>query len=101
MVWAGVAAATLIVLGGPESPSVPLDDPSYPALLAAGLALVAAGPVLSLVVWGFARAKAPSDCRQGLLTTALVRGAAATLGGVLMWWGALLLVDALRLGLVS
>ncbi len=100
MAWAGLAAATLLMLAGPEAPLVPLDDPAYPALLATGLALVAAGPALSLVVWAFARAKAPAECRQGLLTTALVRGAAATLGGVVMWWGALLLVDALRLGLV-
>lgn len=100
LIWVGLAVFTYLSLNGPDAATVPLDDPSYPVLLAAAVALVGLGPVLSFVVWLIARAKAPSDCRSGLLTTALVRGAAATLAGVLAWWGALLLVDALRLGLI-
>ena len=101
MAWAGLAAVTVVSLSGPESAAVPVDDPAYPVLLTAALTLVVCGPLLSLVVWLVARARAPVDCRDGLLTTALVRGAAATLAGVLAWWGALLLVDALRLGLIG
>jgi hypothetical protein len=98
--WAGLAVATIVLLTGPASAAVPMDDPSYPALILAGLTLAACGPLLSLVVWIVARSKASRECRDGLLTTALVRGASATLFGVVAWWGALLLVDALRLGIV-
>lgn len=100
MAWAGVAAATVVTLTGPEPAAVPVEDPVYPTLLLAGLTLAACGPVLSLVVWLVARARATPECRSGLLVTALVRGAAATLFGVVAWWAALLLVDALRLGMV-
>jgi hypothetical protein len=100
MAWAGLAAATVVLLSGPDSAAVPVDDPSYPILLLVGLTLAVCGPVLSLVVWVVARARAVPECRGGLLTTALVRGASATLFGVVAWWAALLLVDALRLGTV-
>jgi hypothetical protein len=100
MAWAGLAATTVVLLAGPDSAPVPVDDPFYPTLLLAGLTLAACGPVLSLVVWVVARARAVPECRGGLLTIALVRGASATLFGVVAWWAALLLVDALRLGIV-
>jgi hypothetical protein len=100
MAWAGLAATTIVLLSGPDSAAVPVDDPSYPILLLVGLTLAVCGPVLSLVVWVVARARAVPECRGGLLTTALVRGASATLFGVVAWWAALLLVDALRLGVV-
>ncbi|MBE0416348.1 MAG: hypothetical protein IBX63_01105 [Coriobacteriia bacterium] len=100
MVWAGMAAATVVLLTGPDSAAVPVDDLSYPTLLLVGLTLAACGPVLSLTVWLVARAQAAPECRGGLLTTALVRGSSATLFGVVAWWAALLLVDALRLGMV-
>lgn len=100
MAWAGVAAATVVLLTGPHSAAVPVEDPAYPVLLLVGLTLVACGPTLSVVVWLVARAQASPGCRSGLLVTSLVRGASATLFGVLAWWAALLLVDALRLGLV-
>ncbi|MBW6469319.1 MAG: hypothetical protein K0B85_09215, partial [Coriobacteriia bacterium] len=100
MVWAGMVAATIVVLTGPGDASVPVDHPAYPALLLAGLTLAACGPLLSFAVWIVARARAVRECRGGLLTTALVRGASATLFGVVAWWAALLLVDALRLGMV-
>lgn len=101
MVWAGLAAITIVSLRNPGSPAVPLEDEAYPVLLAAGVVLVGCGPVLSVLVWLAARAKAPSDCRSGLFATSLVLGAGATLFGVVAWWGALLLVDALRLGIVQ
>jgi hypothetical protein len=98
--WAALAAATIVLLTGPGAATVPVDDPSYPGLLLAGLTLAACGPVLSLVTWLVAWARAVPECRGGLLTIALVRGASATLFGVVAWWAALLLVDALRLGMV-
>ncbi|MDF1542028.1 MAG: hypothetical protein RQ731_03135 [Anaerosomatales bacterium] len=100
MVWAGMAAATVVILTGPGAAAVPVDDPAYPVVLLVGLTLAACGPLLSLTVWIVARARAVPECRGGLLTTALVRGASATLFGVVAWWAALLIVDALRLGMV-
>lgn len=100
LVWVALSSLTVMLLHGPASAAVPLENPTYPALLVAALVCVALGPLLSFSVWLIARSKAPADCRSGLLTTALVRGAAATLAGILMWWGALLIVDALRLGLI-
>ncbi len=98
--WAAQATATALLLTGPDAAAVPLDDPVYPVLLMTGLLLAAFGPVLSGAVWLFALRRRERGERSGLLTAALVRGAAATLFGVVAWWTALLLVDALRLGLV-
>lgn len=100
MAWAALAAATVVLLTGPNASDIPVEDPFYPNVLLAGLALVGFGPVLSIAVWLVARARAAPECRGGLLTTSLVRGASATLFGVVAWWAALLLVDALRLGMV-
>jgi len=36
--------------------------------------------------------------RAGLLTSAMIKGAVVTLGGVTLWWFMLVLVDYLRLG---
>ena len=98
--WAALAASTGLVLTGADATPMPLDDPRYPALLLTGLVLAACGPLLALVTWVVAFARTEKGCRGGLLTIALVRGASATLFGVIVWWGALILVDALRLGLI-
>jgi len=98
--WAGLVTATVLLLTGPDAADVPFDDPVYPLFLLSALLLVACGPLLSGVVWLVARARRERGDRSGLLTTALIRGAAVTLFGVVAWWAALLLVDALRLGLV-
>jgi hypothetical protein len=72
MAWAGLAAATVVLLAGPGSASTPVDDPFYPTLLLAGLTLAVCGPVLSLVVWIVARTQGdagmprrPADDRAG------------------------------------
>ncbi len=98
--WAALAATTGVALTAPDAAAVPVEDPRYPALLLAGLVLTACGPALVAATWLAAWARAEKGCRGGLFTTALVRGASATLFGVLVWWGALLLVDAVRLGLI-
>ena len=98
--WAGLAATTVLLLTNPQAASVPVEDPVYPTLLLVGLVLVACGPMLSLLVWLLARARALPECRGGLLTTSLVRGASAALVGAVAWWAALGWVDALRLGMI-
>lgn len=98
--WVALAVTTAVVLTSPDAAAVPIEDRRYPALLLAGITLVAFGPVLVAVTWVEAFVRSEKGCRGGLLTTALVRGASATLFGVIVWWGSLVLVDALRLGLI-
>lgn len=98
--WVALAAATVFALTTPDAVAVPVNDPRYPGLLLVGITLAALGPVLTILTWAVAFWTTAKGCRGGLLTTALVRGASSTLFGVLVWWGALLLVDALRLGLI-
>ncbi|MBS3956633.1 MAG: hypothetical protein KGZ40_03755 [Clostridiales bacterium] len=96
--WAGLVAATVYLLGGPQATTVPLENPAYPVLLLAAVTLTAFGPLMALFVWLVAWSAAAPECRSGLLTTALVRGAGATAAGVLVWWAALIIVDSIRLG---
>ncbi|MDO9108310.1 MAG: hypothetical protein Q7U89_04875 [Coriobacteriia bacterium] len=78
----------------------PLRQDSYLFVVAAGLALTVMGPVLAIVVWAIARAGLAEQGRQGLFTSSLIRSATITFVGVLAWIGTLILVDALRLGLI-
>ena len=64
----------------------------------AGARTSGVGPVLILVVW-FASWIGRQGARIGLMfISALLKGAAATLVGAVIWIGALLIVDYLRLG---
>lgn len=63
-----------------------------------GLGLLGVGPVLLLVVW-FASWVGREGSRVGLLfISALLKGAAATLLGAIIWIAALAIIDYLRLG---
>ncbi len=72
----------------------------YPAVLLGAVILTAAGPIVSIVSW-LGAWLANGRRGPGLLTAALIRGALFTLFGVLAWWGALALVDAVRLGVIQ
>ena len=72
----------------------------YRYVILGGLVLTALGPTLSLLVWFVTWIRAEKDKRKGLLTSALIKGATITLFGVLAWWGALVLLDALRLEMI-
>ncbi len=69
----------------------------YTWLLYAALGLLAAGPLLILVVWVAARFGS-SRHKSGLLSSAMIKGATMTLLGAIVWWGTLIAVDYLRLG---
>jgi hypothetical protein len=70
----------------------------YSYTVLGGLIMTAVGPMLIAAVWLASWLDRPKGERSGLLSSALIKGATATLGGVLLWWVALMLVDYLRLG---
>lgn len=95
--WVALVVAMVVVsvrLGGPYLP----ESRTYPPMLLVGLVLAVAGPFTGLGVWFTGRDALPHGERGDLLSAALVRAAAFTLGGVALWWAALVLTDALRLG---
>ena len=73
----------------------------YPYILLGGLVLTVAGPLLALIVWLITWLRSDKDKRGGLLTSALLKGALVTCFGVLAWWGAIAVLDALRLGMIG
>lgn len=99
--WLGVVTGSFFTLSY-ESTAVPLiQQESYPYVILAGLVLAILGPIVSLTVWFVMWLRAGKGHREGLMTVSLVRGAGVTLLGVLAWWGAIVALDALRLGLVG
>ncbi|MDZ4168421.1 MAG: hypothetical protein U1E26_02030 [Coriobacteriia bacterium] len=73
------------------------DSSDYALSVFAGIALALAGPILVLATWVAAWGK-PGSSKWGLLVDALLKGSVVTLGGVALWWIALMVVDQLRLG---
>lgn len=72
----------------------------YPAIVLAGVVLTLLGPVVAIVTWATSRKDADGNERGGLFVSSILRAAAITLLGVLAWWGTLVVVDSLRLGLI-
>jgi hypothetical protein len=70
----------------------------YSYTVLGGLIMTAAGPLLIAAVWLASWLDRPKGARVGLLSSALIKGATATLGGVVLWWIALIIVDYMRLG---
>ncbi len=75
------------------------ESSEYDVMIAAGITLLAAGPVTMIAVWLFAARSADVDS-GAVLFSALTRGSLAMLVGVCLWWIALVAVDQLRLGRV-
>ena len=70
----------------------------YSISVLAGLVLLGIGPVLLLIVW-LASWIGRANVRIGsMFISALIKGATATLFGAIVWIGALMLIDYLRLG---
>jgi len=91
-------AAAYFLTRDPSMPS--LRQEAYTFVVAGGLALTVLGPILAIAVWAFARVGVAQDRRPGMFVTALLRAAVITFLGVLAWTGTLIVVDALRLGLI-
>jgi hypothetical protein len=98
VVWLGAAAYAVWQLERLPASQVAYETNFYSMTMLAGLVLLAAGPLLLLIVW-LASWIGRKGSRIGLMfISALLKGAASTLIGALIWIGALLLVDYLRLG---
>lgn len=98
VVWLAAAAYAVWQLEQLPTGLAAYETNFYSMSVLAGLVLLALGPVLILVVW-FASWIGRQGARIGLMfISALLKGAAATLVGAVIWMGALVLVDYLRLG---
>lgn len=96
--WVLLAGLSAYFLHG-ASPELPARwMPEYVPLLWSGVALTLLGPVLSVVVWLFARASRPASARRGLFASAMTRGALVAFFGVALWVGTLFVLDFLASG---
>lgn len=95
LVLAGLAVWQLLAVSAGQAV---YESPAYGLATLGGLVMTALGPLLALSVWFIVWWGAEARQRAGLLSAALIRGAVTTLGGVVVWWAALILVDTLRLG---
>jgi hypothetical protein len=69
----------------------------YPLAVIGGTVLAAVGPLLIFAVWFGSWGR--EGARKGaLFVSSLFKGSVATIIGVALWWGALVLLDQLRLG---
>ncbi len=94
--WLALVAATGVVGVRGGYPYLP-EDRLFPPLLLASLALLAMAPPLAVMAWMAALRGLTADERGGVFGSALLRSAAVSLAGIVLWWVALLLVDAVRL----
>lgn len=73
----------------------------YPIIVVAGIVLTALGPVIGVATWAVIRNEGSGHDGGGLFAHSILRAAVITLLGVVAWWGILVAVDALRLGLIA
>lgn len=98
VVWLGAAAYAVWQLQQLPPGVTAYETNFYTMSMLGGLVLLAAGPVLLLIVW-LASWIGHKGARVGLMfISALMKGALATLIGAVIWIGAIVLVDYLRLG---
>ena len=96
--WVVLAAAAVWQLLKLPADQVVYESTAYVLTILGGLIMTATGPLLILAVWLGTRANRASQEREGLLTSALMKGALVTLGGAIIWWASLVTIDYLRLG---
>jgi hypothetical protein len=96
--WLAVAGFGIWKSMGIPAELALFDTDLYRLSVLTGLVMLAGGPLLLIVVW-FASWIGRANTRKGaMFISALIKGACATLAGAIIWWGALLLMDYLRLG---
>lgn len=91
-VWV-VYSAVLVVLLRDTAELALLGSDTYRLAVIAGVALIAAGPLVALSAWAAARARATRG--EGLLSAAFLRGGLVTALGAATWFAALSVLDAL------
>lgn len=98
LVWLGLAGALVYYLLNLPAGTATYEATLYEPLLWAAIGMLGLGVFLVPIVWLIARAQTAE--RTGLLASVVFRGALAVLIGAVLWWGALAVVDYLRLGRV-
>lgn len=99
VLWAIFAGILIWQLGSlPEGVAV-YESSFYPVAVLGGVVLTITGPLLAITVWLTSIGR-PGTTKGGLFVSAMVRGSVATLIGVVLWWGALIVLDQIRLGSV-
>ncbi len=96
--WVVLAAAAVWQLLQLPANQVVYESTAYVLTILGGLIMTAVGPLLILAVWLGTRANRVAQEREGLLTSALLKGALVTLSGAIIWWASLVIIDYLRLG---
>lgn len=96
--WLVLAAVAVWQLLAISIDQAVYDSQAYGLATLGGVVMTALGPLLALLVWIIVWRGAETNQRSGLFSAAIIRGAIATFGGVVVWWAALILVDTLRLG---
>ncbi len=96
--WLVLAVAAVWQLLQLPADQVVYESTAYVLTILGGLLMTAMGPMLILAVWLATRSNRSAQEREGLLTSALMKGALVTLGGAVIWWTSLVTIDYLRLG---
>lgn len=96
--WVVLASAAVWQLLQLPANQVAYESTAYSLTILGGLIMMAVGPLLILAVWFSVRATRSAVDRSGLLSSSLIQGALVTLGGAVIWWAALVIVDYMRLG---
>ena len=98
--WAGFVGYMTYLLW-PASLEPFVASPDYANFVMGGVALLAGGFVLGLVVWIFARIGTTKLERAGLMRAVAFRTAGWMAAGVTMWWIALYALDLHRAGVIG
>lgn len=98
VVWLTLAGVVVWQLLAMPTSQVVYESNMYRWMTLGGTLMTAVGPLLALVVWYAVWWDAEPRQRAGLFSAALIRGALATFCGVVVWWGAIMIVDMFRLG---
>lgn len=101
LLWIALIAYAGTQVSTAQGAAPAVEQAVYPYVVLAGMVIMLMGPLASIIVWIVIWVRAGKGRRGGLLTTALVRGSMFTLFGVVAWWCALYVLDALRLGLIG
>lgn len=102
VLWVGLIAVTVYLLAYGSQAELPaVSQDVYGLLLLAGLIMTILGPLVAMIAWFVVWLRCEKGARNGLFTIAFVRGSILTFAGVILWYGALVAVDAVRLGLIT
>jgi hypothetical protein len=98
VVWLGAASYAVWQLQMLPTGQAAYESDLYSQTMLGALVLLGMGPALLLVVWLASWIGRKGAKIGSMFISALVKGATATLFGAVVWMGALMLIDYLRLG---